>query len=163
MHYYTNFPLRDIQTSFEKAHVQLLRSSGVTVKVRGADLYLAGIDDPAGYEEPPDRLLVRSTGMALKDWPSDAMAVALSHRPRGFDATAPLGVPLTLAGHTHGYQLGAGERSIAELAAPERYPRGFYQKGTHQLYTSAGLGHWFPFRLGCGAEAPVIVLRVPKA
>jgi predicted MPP superfamily phosphohydrolase len=42
---------------------------------------------------------------------------------------------------------------------PERYLWGKYRKGDSQLYTSAGVGHWFPFRLGCPPEAPVIVLR----
>jgi predicted MPP superfamily phosphohydrolase len=155
-----HFPLKDIRKTFDKAQVQLLRSTGTTIKHRGADLYLAGIDDPAGSPQPPAQLLTQSTSMALNDWPTGAMAVALSHRPRGFDATSSMGVPLTLAGHTHGYQLGMGGRSIVDLVAPERYARGLYQQGKHQLYTSAGLGHWFPFRLGCGAEAPVIVLRV---
>ena len=36
---------------------------------------------------------------------------------------------------------------------------GKYQKGTSRLYTSAGVGHWFPFRLGCPPEAPIIILR----
>jgi predicted MPP superfamily phosphohydrolase len=41
---------------------------------------------------------------------------------------------------------------------PNRFLRGAYQRGKSRLYTSAGFGHWFPFRLGCPAEAPTIVL-----
>ena len=95
---------------------------------------------------------------ALEDWPSDTMAVVMSHRPRGFDSAAKHRVPLTLAGHTHGYQMGLGGWSVGEvIGAP--YPRGFYRKGESHLYTSTGFGHWFPFRLGCPREAPVITLR----
>ncbi|MEJ7729834.1 MAG: hypothetical protein WKG00_11500 [Polyangiaceae bacterium] len=35
---------------------------------------------------------------------------------------------------------------------------GSYARGARRLYTSAGFGHWFPFRLGCPSEAPLLVL-----
>ena len=67
---------------------------------------------------------------------------------------------LTLSGHTHGGQIGLGGRSIFEyLGGPGQYLWGEYNSGSGKLYTSAGVGHWFPFRLGCPAEAPVLVLR----
>jgi predicted MPP superfamily phosphohydrolase len=42
---------------------------------------------------------------------------------------------------------------------PERYPWGLYHKDHTQLYTTAGVGHWFPFRLGCPPEAPLFTLE----
>jgi predicted MPP superfamily phosphohydrolase len=83
----------------------------------------------------------------------------LSHRPAAFDAAAENGVDLTLAGHTHGAQVGLFGRSLLEPLWPEARLWGHYRQGVSQLYTSSGVGHWFPFRLGCPSEAPVIELR----
>jgi predicted MPP superfamily phosphohydrolase len=41
---------------------------------------------------------------------------------------------------------------------PQKYMWGLYEKNDSKLYTTAGAGHWFPFRLGCPAEMPVYVL-----
>ena len=82
----------------------------------------------------------------------------LSHRPEAFDAAADAGVALTLAGHTHGGQVAVGGRALVERAGVSRYPYGRYARGASQLYTSAGFGHWFPWRAGCPAEAPLVVL-----
>jgi predicted MPP superfamily phosphohydrolase len=41
----------------------------------------------------------------------------------------------------------------------EPYLWGKYKKDKTQLYTSAGMGHWFPFRLNCPPEAPLIELK----
>ena len=91
--------------------------------------------------------------------PADGFTILMSHRPEGLNAAAALGIPLTLAGHTHGGQFGWFGRSIFEPWLPHRYLWGKYQKDQSQLYTSAGVGHWFPFRLGCPPEAPIIVLK----
>ena len=36
---------------------------------------------------------------------------------------------------------------------------GLYQRGHSRLYTTSGFGQWFPFRLNCPPEAPLIVLE----
>ena len=84
--------------------------------------------------------------------------IVMSHRPSAFDFTAPRNVSLTLAGHTHGGQVGFMGRSILESSFPESYLWGHYRSGSSHLYTTSGMGHWFPFRLGCPPEAPVIEL-----
>jgi predicted MPP superfamily phosphohydrolase len=69
------------------------------------------------------------------------------------------GVQLTLAGHTHGGQIGFNGRSLLYTINPEKYMWGLYEKGDDKLYVSAGAGHWFPYRIGCPAEIPLYVLR----
>ena len=97
---------------------------------------------------------------AVSASPSDAFTVLLSHRSQALDYAAPLGgTDLILAGHTHGFQLGLAGRSFFEPFFPERYIWGHYEKGTTQLYTTAGVGHWLPFRFGCPPEAPIITLH----
>jgi predicted MPP superfamily phosphohydrolase len=86
----------------------------------------------------------------------------LTHRPDAFDAAADCGFDLVLAGHTHGGQIGFGGRSLLDYPGYP-YPWGHYRKRTSQLNTSAGAGHWVPFRLGCPAEAPVVELAAAAA
>ena len=139
--------------------VRTLVSSGVAVKIKNSTLFVAGADDPAKTEADKETFLLASVEKALKQRPKDAFTLLLCHRPAGFNAAQELGVDLTLAGDTHGYQLGIFGLSPMQYLFGEEFPRGHYQRGTSQLYTSTGLGHWFPFRLGCDREAALIVLR----
>ena len=66
---------------------------------------------------------------------------------------------MTLSGHTHGGQVAVAGRSVFEPLLPRSYLLGHYQAGESHLYTSAGLGHWLPFRLGCPCEGALITLR----
>jgi predicted MPP superfamily phosphohydrolase len=100
----------------------------------------------------------QSIGKSIKDSVSDEFKVLMSHRPRALDVAGEFGVDLILAGHTHGGQIGLNGRSVFEGVMKERYLWGKYQKGSAKLYTSSGVGHWFPYRLGCPAEAPIITL-----
>lgn len=155
---------RGIETvlrAFDRGPIPLLRDAGTAVRIGGAELYLGGADDPARIREGNnDRFLRTTVDRSFDGASSDAFHLLMSHRPRGFDAAAELGVPMTISGHTHGgIQLGIGGRSPLDLIVPEQYVWGHYRKGNSQLYTSAGVGHWFPFRLGCPREAPIYILR----
>ncbi len=151
--------------SMDKGPIPLLREAGTNLAVGGATLHLLGIDDPTRISRainPPNSpaFLLRGIERAMDGGPSDAFRILMSHRPKGFDPAAQLGIDLTLAGHTHGgIQLGIGGRSVLERFFPEQYFWGHYSKGKSQLYTSAGVGHWFPFRLGCPMEAPIYTLK----
>ena len=79
--------------------------------------------------------------------------------PEGFDPAAKAGVDLTLSGHTHGGQIGFNGKSAFEPLWPDGYLWGGYRRGASSLYTTAGFGDWFPFRLGCPSEAPLLVLK----
>jgi predicted MPP superfamily phosphohydrolase len=155
---------RGIETvldAFDHGPIPLLRDAGASVTIGQTQLFLGGADDPARMHDTDGvRFLRQTVDHAFDGAPSDAFHLLMSHRPRGFDAAAALGVPMTISGHTHGgIQLGIGGRSPLEPLMPEQYLWGHYRKGESQLYTSAGVGHWFPFRLACPREAPVYVLR----
>lgn len=141
------------------SEVPLLINEGHTLLIDGASLYVGGADDPAQLFADTDDFLKRTIDKTLSGAPSDGFKIIMSHRPLGFERAAEQSVELTLAGHTHGGQIGLGGRSIFETTDPPNYYWGHYTKGSSQLYTSAGAGHWFPFRLGCPAEAPVIILK----
>ncbi len=138
----------------------LLKNFGMPISWHGGDLFLAGVDDPLGRlpQQSPRTYLRNSLDFALGRRRPYYFTILLSHRPWVFDMSAPRGVELTLAGHTHGGQIGISGRSLLELDPHTRYPWGLYHLGNRQLYTSAGAGQWIPFRLGCPAEAPVFEL-----
>ncbi len=161
--------LNQVLRCFERSQIQLLVNDGLTVLTRAgktsteadvAPLFISGCDDPQ-WMRGPDSLarLERFVDESQQNTPSSGFRLLLSHRSLAFDFAAPLGIDLTLSGHTHGFQVGAGGRSLFETWYPDRYIWGHYAKGHRQLYTSAGVGHWFPFRLGCPPEAPLITLH----
>jgi predicted MPP superfamily phosphohydrolase len=154
--------LHDIDATrpiYERSPVPLLVDRGVTLPVGGAQLYLAGVDDPFGkgeqtafFEAAVERTL---SGAPARE---DAFRLLLSHRPQGFVAAAARGFHLTLSGHTHGGQVGLFGVSAFEPVLGGEFLWGAYERKGSRLYTTSGFGHWFPFRLGCPTEAPLIVL-----
>lgn len=145
---------------FEEGGARFLCDSGVLLEHNGARMWLGGADDPArlGGEHRP--FLEQTVARCLEACPSDVTCrVVLSHRPEGFDAAARLGATLTLSGHTHGGQVALLGRSVFEGIVAMDYLLGIYRRGESTLYTTAGLGHWFPFRLNCPAEAALVTLR----
>jgi len=151
--------IQQVQRAFAAGPVPLLAGQHAVQLVNGATLTIAGADDPRVMGKDDSAFLRTTTDAAMNGAPSDGFTVLMSHRPEGLDTAAEMDIPLTLAGHTHGGQFGWFGRSIFETWLPDRYLWGKYQKDNAQLYTSAGVGHWFPFRLGCPPEAPIIVLR----
>jgi predicted MPP superfamily phosphohydrolase len=82
--------------------------------------------------------------------PND-FTILLAHHPEVFDRAAEAGIPLTLAGHTHGGQLMLTQK-IGFGPWLYKYWSGLYQKGSSQLVVSNGAGNWFPLRIHAPAE-----------
>ncbi len=150
--------LVEVRQIFDRSPVSLLVNDGVSLTRGNSTLFVGGIDDPRflGGVEPD--FFARALDAALTKSSSEDFVLLMSHRPGVFDHAAERGVPLTLAGHTHGGQVGFLGRSLLESYLPEEYLWGYYQLMNSHLYTTCGVGHWFPFRLGCPPEAPVIEL-----
>jgi predicted MPP superfamily phosphohydrolase len=132
-----------VRAIYARSPVPLMVNEHVVIKAGTTDLLLGGIDDP----------------VTMHDIAPDSFPLLMSHRPDVFPFAAERKIGLTLAGHTHGGQIGLGGRSILEGAFPHSYLWGKYALGDSLLYTTSGAGHWFPFRLGCPTEAPVIELH----
>ncbi|MBK7091980.1 MAG: metallophosphoesterase [bacterium] len=158
--YYRGAP--EVIAAFDKSSVPMLIDRGVAIKVGKAELYVGGADDPRRMGDRYDDFLRNTFDRALDQSSSDSFKVVMSHRPSGFDTAIERGVQLTLSGHTHGCQIGFMGEPIFNEWGGERYVWGQYKKGNSQVYTSSGVGHWFPFRLGCPTEAPIIVLKRGK-
>lgn len=143
------------------ALTEVMLRLGVTVlhnaaaEIRGG-LWIAGVGDPTTRQ---DRL-----EQALAAIPPGRPYLLLAHNPSIFRRAAAAGVPLTLAGHTHGGQvrLGGLERLADRGGGGSRPYRGggWYRHDGQAIYVSRGLGTTFlPVRLGSRPEATLLHLK----
>jgi predicted MPP superfamily phosphohydrolase len=170
--------LHDIDVTrpmFEESPVPLLVDDGRSLRIGRATLFVGGADDPVAFRGDIAQLVAPSIAAAASACPRTCdFRLLLCHRPEGFGPANEHGFDLTLSGHTHGGQLGLFGRSILEQLRPGVGWWGNYAKkrppqiaeaqrqagpgGPSRLYTTSGFGHWFPFRVGCPTEMPLIVL-----
>ncbi|KAA3634269.1 MAG: metallophosphoesterase [Calditrichaeota bacterium] len=144
--------------SYERSNTPLFIDKAAELQIGNSTLLIGGIDDPRRMGAKDYSFFKTTIDKMLVDETSPDFRILMSHRPDALDYASEVGIDLTLAGHTHGGQIGFGGRSVFESYFPDRYLWGEYTRGKSKLYTSSGAGHWFPFRLGCPAEAPVIEL-----
>ena len=96
--------------------------------------------------------------------PTDGPRVLLMHRPSYFPQVVRLGMPLALAGHTHGGQIAlpapAQHYNISRLLTD--WSRGYFEDGDSVMYVNRGLGvAGPPVRLNCTREISVLQL-IPR-
>src|SRR5437773_2205698 len=92
---------RDVIRGCRDAGQTFLQNDCHVIERGGATLALLGIDDPHNWtaDDPqPDDVVA-----ALRSAPAAAFKILLAHRPGAWDGAAPRGIPLTLAGHIHGW------------------------------------------------------------
>lgn len=143
---------------YQRSPLTLLVNQTAQLRVGATSLFIAGVDDPVFSAAPPpfyEDAVASCAGHAV----GPGFRLLLCHRPDGFEAAAKHGFDLTLCGHTHGAQLGLLGRSAVEVLFGIPYQWGLYRRGQSRLYTTSGFGQWFPFRLNCPAEVPLIVLE----
>jgi hypothetical protein len=149
----------EVKQAFDRSPVPLLVNSSVNVIVGNTMVTVGGLDDPLRMGRKNNEFFRRCLGEALDQPAPRDFTLVMSHRPDALDEASVVDVDLVLSGHTHGGQIGFSGRSVFDSIWPDRYLWGHYRMRGTQLYTSAGMGHWFPFRLGCPSEAPLIELR----
>lgn len=152
-----NHDLFDGAEAFARGHadrgIPLLRDQLARLRVRGQPVEILGMRWSRREE------VMRSQVAALAEISDpDAFPILLGHHPHAFDAAADHGIPLTLAGHTHGGQLML-TRDIGAGPMMFRYWSGIYQKGASSLVVSNGAGNWFPLRTAAPAEILHLTLR----
>ncbi len=86
--------------------------------------------------------------------------VAAAHQPVLFREAQRRAIPLSLAGHSHGGQLGIRRLHWCLSGTFLRWHMGLYHEGGSALYVTTGAGYWvLPVRLGVLPEIAVLVLR----
>lgn len=136
------------------AGIPLLLGEERTVSVRGHRLQILGIE----WGDHRDEQIARQVENVLSLRKADAFPILLAHHPHAFDPAAAAGIPLTLAGHTHGGQVML-TRNFGPGPLMYRYWSGLYHRGRSSLVVSNGVGNWFPLRINAPAELVRITLR----
>jgi len=151
--------IAEVRRIFDRSPIPLFVNAGVKIAVGSSSLLVGGIDDPRLLGLIDIAFFKRTINQMLTHVDRGDFVILMSHRPEALDYASEVNIDLTLAGHTHGGQIGVLNHSVFEAVWPERYLWGHYQLKRSHLYTTSGVGHWFPFRLGCPPEAPVIELH----
>lgn len=132
----------------------LLRNEAAHILLRGHPVDVLGIRWARGESEMNADVAATA---ALRQ--PDALPLLLAHHPHAFDAAARAGIPLTLAGHTHGGQLMLGH-DVGPGPLMYRYWSGLYRKECGAVAViSNGAGNWFPLRTAAPAEILHLTLR----
>ena len=134
----------------ERAGIIVLRNDVVCITHNGQSLAVAGIE--WGRTALTCARHLDRSGAGAAD-------LLLAHNPRAFVRAADLGIPLTLAGHTHGGQIAMKRHPNRNLALSQRHSAGIFGSGQSVLYVTTGVGAWFPLRVNCPAEIAMLTVR----
>ena len=143
--------LPEVQAQLSQHGVTMLINRHHRLHWKGADLWIAGIDDM--WDGKPD------LAAALQGIPRADCTLLLAHSPDIADEAAQMGVAAQLSGHTHGGHLRLPV--LGPLVLPRygwKYAMGQYQVDGMALYVSRGLSGP-PLRLMCQPEATIFTLR----
>lgn len=142
--------LRGLIRGMETSGVTVLRNSSVTVDVGGHPLWLVGLGDLRVGDFRPRK--------AFGDVPTDEVAIALIHNPRGAEHLGTFRASVVLSGHTHGRKTTVRSRS-AWTPRNRRYHAGMYEAAGGKLYVNRGLGRVGRARLNARPEITIFTLR----
>lgn len=134
----------------EQAGLLVLRNEAAAINRQGEHLVVAGVKW-AKSASLCRRYVTRTC--------DDSVNLLLSHNPRSFAAASDLGIPLTLAGHTHGGQLALRKRPKRNLAFTQKHSCGLYERSDSRLFVTRGVGAWFPLRVNCPAEIALLTVN----
>ena len=141
----------EVAAALRRGGVEVLRNDNTVITIRRQRLQIVGLDDAyTGHAR-----IEKAVAGLRRDLP----VLALSHIAEEADRLWPRGIPLVLAGHTHGGQITLArlnEISVGRIGG-HKYVHGLY--GTRQarggavvtgaVYVGAGIGaSVVPFRLG---------------
>ncbi len=132
-------------------NIRVLINEGFRFTMRGAFVWLCGVDD----------YMVGRTDLraALRGSFPDEMKMLLAHNPKSLNRAARAGIDLMFSGHTHGGQVKL--RDDEKRILPRRkFASGLYRRRDTQVYITRGIGTVvLPVRFGCPPEISLIELR----
>ncbi len=152
--------LRKIEEAYKDFGFRLLRNEHEKVIFHGDTIYMVGIEN-WGHEGLPK---YTDLSQAEKGIPDSSFRILLSHNPEFWEKRimGDKRYALTLAGHTHGLQLGvkpAGIHLSLFSFISDKWG-GLYTCDGRFLYINRGTGTiGLPFRLDMPAEITLITLR----
>lgn len=130
--------------------VNVLRNEAVEINRNGEKLVVAGIDWAKSAVKCASNVDIAC---------GELTHLLLSHNPKAFLRATDLGVPLTLAGHTHGGQVAIKNKPNTNLALTHRRSAGLFESNNSALFVTTGVGAWFPLRINCPAEIAILTVH----
>ena len=147
---------REFERRTRESGIPFLLDESTVVTVRGTPVQLFGLSWTRVRQNRDAEISSAVQRLVSQSQPG-TFPILLAHHPHAFDPAATLGIPLTLAGHTHGGQLMLNEQ-CGFGPAMFRYWSGLYQRGRSNLVVSNGVGNWYPLRINAPAEIIHITL-----
>lgn len=149
-----------ILNSHERFGFRLLRNEHVYIESGKDNIALIGVENWGKPPFPQYGDLNRS----MKNVNPQSSKILLSHDPDHWEAEVlkKTNVDLTLAGHTHGMQLGVKFRNSTWSPAKYKYKHwdGLYKQNNQLLYVNRGLGFiGIPMRVGMPPEITMFTLH----
>ncbi|HEX2973339.1 MAG TPA: metallophosphoesterase [Tepidisphaeraceae bacterium] len=145
----------EFELRVKAAGVPLLLNESALISIHGHPVQMLGLR--WGREGRHDSQIERDMESLMRLRQRSVFPILLAHHPHAFDSAAQAGIPLTLAGHTHGGQLML-TRDFGAGSLMFRYWSGLYQRAGSSLVVSNGVGNWFPLRINAPAEIVHITL-----
>lgn len=144
----------------EEMGFRVLRNENVTIERNGERIHLAGSEN---WGLPPFKQY-GDLDKAMTGIPEDAFVILLSHNPDHWvkKVHKKTKIPLTLCGHTHGFQFGleVGNFKFSPVQLIYKYWAGLYKSDNQYLYVNRGLGYLaFPGRVGIWPEITLIEMK----
>jgi predicted MPP superfamily phosphohydrolase len=144
----------------EEMGFSVLMNEHQSIERNGERIYIAGIEN---WGLPPFKQY-GDLPKAMTGIPDDGFVILLSHNPDHWEkqVRAATRIPLTFAGHTHGFQLGieVGKLKFSPSQFIYKYWAGLYKSDNQYLYVNRGLGYLaFPGRVGIWPEITLIELK----
>lgn len=152
--------VQKIKQHHQEAGFRLLNNENVEIRKANDSIRLIGVENWGTRFVKHGDLNKATTGC-----PDEAFSVLLSHDPSHWEEEAlkfPKKFHLTLAGHTHGLQMGIELPQFKWSPIKYVYPRwaGLYQEKEQYLYVNRGFGFiGFAGRVGIRPEITVFTLK----
>jgi uncharacterized protein len=126
-----------VAAGLEDVGIRMLVNANRTMTINGEQFSLIGVDDAGHGDANYARLDEALTGVDPQ-----MFRILLSHRPEFFPHAKRAGIDLTLAGHTHGGQVGIEVAGINLNPAYliTKYVRGLFKEEGRQMYVNVGVG-----------------------
>lgn len=139
---------------------RLLNDENEIIKISNAEVAVIGVKTSGSHPG----IVHGDLKKALIGTDSADLRILLCHDPNQWDldVAGKTDIELSLAGHTHGMQVGIITRNFRWSPARRYYPRwnGLYSEGDQYLYVNRGLGLLgVPFRIWMPPEITIITLR----
>ena len=130
--------------------ITVLRNEASVLDIDGHPLWFVGLGDLRVGDFRPHE--------AFADVPTEQVAIALIHNPRGVEHLGEFAAHAVMSGHTHG-RISRSSAGLPWLHGRRRFHSGMYEVEGKKLYVNRGLGRVGRARFNVRPEITVFTIR----